>query len=1116
MPVATEEFQITSVNANFRFRDFLDRPLEHLWISSDLSARLGKPTHLSLKLLGSNILDSFQVYNVSVNELLPPVTCELASFQLWSKHGGDLDIRLCQCYNPGKLVSLSNMIVSFPQEVYKILEMTPKEKIIHLIQQDLHDVQSTNDGTRVKPLVRQFDLIRSLNGKVIHCEPVSQGLLDSSTLITAVLGEDVEDEAEQQEDTMVEFQNLNDSLISLGFNKQPALSQVETVFKTRTLTRFDLENHRNVPHIAKQFENEDEHIFACVKTNELTQIGILNGSLAKLTSKSLTRIVRISTFVDPNNFEPKTIHLSPMLLQSMGYPEQVTIERLGDEKLKIEDVIPSAKQVKILKLASPVNLSKTVQSSLHFKLRSYFEQKKRVISKGMLIPIPINTELATSLFNAYEQQGEDSSDIPGLIPLSRPTEIAWMQVSEVIAEPSEQPRDSDSDQYLIDTMRTSMVQGGTVSVSLPKRDQADWRNYFSMPDLFAYTSTERGSTVSFEYAKTLRKIIATSLKNMNKVKVQTAVLLSSSARNLGKTHLVQSMCYELGVNLRELDGYEILSPGNESATYGTLTGKLDRLVQNCSPLVIHIKNIEALCDQNDQNPNSTDSLGLQVASAIADYISHPGIIFIASSANPDKISDVLRSKFRFEIQVSVPSEMERTQIFGHLLRPHSLQDSDGLEFGLAHDVSVETLSLQSAGLSPRDLISIVDNSRYLAVDRLESLAENLGISFQQLVVFSGGKVLLSPEDFESSINSTRSKFSDSIGAPRIPNVKWEDVGGLDLVKDEILDTIDMPMKHPELFTSGIKKRSGILFYGPPGTGKTLLAKAIATNFALNFFSVKGPELLNMYIGESEANVRRVFQRARDAKPCVVFFDELDSVAPKRGNQGDSGGVMDRIVSQLLAELDGMSGSDGGDGIFVVGATNRPDLLDEALLRPGRFDKMLYLGISDSHEKQQKIIEALTRKFQIDESVSLQHIAEGCPFTYTGADFYALCSDAMLKAMTRVAGTVDEKVKHYNEPLPDDKKVSIRWWFENIATDSDVEVTVKEVDFINARNELIPSVSRDELDHYLRVRENFEGGKIQNNQLHGSLIQDGDMDNHQTVLELPARNGNGNSEDSSYQ
>lgn len=225
---------------------------------------------------------------------------------------------------------------------------------------------------------------------------------------------------------------------------------------------------------------------------------------------------------------------------------------------------------------------------------------------------------------------------------------------------------------------------------------------------------------------------------------------------------------------------------------------------------------------------------------------------------------------------------------------------------------------------------------------------------QQLVT----QPVMSAKQFDAALLKARTTFAQSIGAPSIPTVLWEDVGGLGLVKDEILDTVQLPLDHPELFQDGLKKRSGylsllgiiflltmslvvgVLLYGPPGTGKTLLAKAVATSCSLNFFSVKGPELLNMYIGESEANVRRVFQRARDAKPCVIFFDELDSIAPKRGNQGDSGGVMDRIVSQLLAELDGMS--IGGMDIFVIGATNRPDLLDPALLRPGRYVLILLI------------------------------------------------------------------------------------------------------------------------------------------------------------------------------
>lgn len=321
-------------------------------------------------------------------------------------------------------------------------------------------------------------------------------------------------------------------------------------------------------------------------------------------------------------------------------------------------------------------------------------------------------------------------------------------------------------------------------------------------------------------------------------------------------------------------------------------------------------------------------------------------------------------------------------------------------------------------------------------------------------------------DFSEAVGRARSTFSDSIGAPKIPTVTWKDVGGLADQKSSIMETISLPLTRPELFAKGMRKRSGILFYGPPGTGKTLLAKAIATEFSLNFFSVKGPELLNMYIGESEANVRRVFQRARDARPCVVF-DELDSVAPKRGNQGDSGGVMDRIVSQLLAELDGMSSggssdndgdgaaSGNGGGVFVIGATNRPDLLDPALLRPGRFDKMLYLGVSSTHEQQLTILEALTRKFTLDRNVDLARVASRLPFTYTGADLYALCSDAMLKAITKKTKQVDVKVREASRVRGEE--ISTAYYFDHLATSDDVTVVVCEDDFVAAQRELVASV-----------------------------------------------------------
>ncbi|KAG8771529.1 peroxisomal assembly protein [Ceratobasidium sp. 428] len=237
----------------------------------------------------------------------------------------------------------------------------------------------------------------------------------------------------------------------------------------------------------------------------------------------------------------------------------------------------------------------------------------------------------------------------------------------------------------------------------------------------------------------------------------------------------------------------------------------------------------------------------------------------------------------------------------------------------------------------------------------------------------------------------------------------------------------------------------------------------------------------MYIGESEANVRRVFQRARDARPCVVFFDELDSVAPRRGQAGDSGGVMDRIVSQLLAELDGMGdGGAGGGEVFVIGATNRPDLLDPALLRPGRFDRMLYLGVSTTHADQLRIIQALTRKFRLDPALDLAAVAERCPFNYTGADFYALCSDAMLKAMARKAEEVERRVAEINAqpPLPEHTyPMTAQYYLAELATAAETDVLVNADDFFKALDELVPSVSASELEHYREVQQKFASSTI---------------------------------------
>ncbi|KAI0464666.1 peroxisomal assembly protein [Komagataella kurtzmanii] len=1133
-------------------RAFLSTDLYELLFEDYANGSKSGLTLISIQLMGSSLFNEFQTFKVYESEQqLPPNTVNLCNMGNIIDYSSDFTVDSGYVARVDSLVKLDTVIISVLPEVYNLASQAS--------QQQLVDILGGNDQHTV---IRQGDYNKDINGKISLCEPTDQGFLESTTKIIVVkenslnlplLDQSQDGSLNYEENVKMNLEHSISNYFSLNsLDPENQITTTGVAFSVKCLdssislrktaksisVAHDSEDESSPKLVEEDISNEDTLLYAFCKTTELAKIGCLSGDIVKMKSGQCQcttfecncescpvqyRYIRIHAFTDPNTYEKGCIYLNPILSFNLNNPKIVKLcpisipdKRFELQAFHFSKFIPLAKQVTIARVSSPVTLDRTLQTLFLTNLKTYFESGRKVLSKDQLIPIPVDTLLAKSIFSTYEKLGVDDSQFPAVIPEGKPDAIAWFKVTEVSGELA----DSASQQFIIDPLKTKMMQSGVVSCSPPKNSQhCNWANYLGCGQMFSFPNVSGVTSSTFEYAKTLRKLIKATIDPSRLVNLQTTVLLSSLSRAIGKSLLVHSLALECGVHLVEIDGYEVLNPSSESKTIGTIRGKLDRVVEGCTPLIVFIRHIEALTKKSEQQQK--DSLAIKINELIDEYTAKPGVLFVASTNDSDNLSDELRAKFKFEIVLGVPSEQERTLIFKYLIdfdqktTPKVTEGTSELSFAPRNDLSLSSLSLQSAGLTPRDLISIVEHAKTLAVDRVESLAKHHNVSFENMVYSSGGYIKFTPEDVEKSINTARNKFSDSIGAPRIPNVKWEDVGGLDVVKDEILDTIDMPMKHPELFSNGIKKRSGILFYGPPGTGKTLLAKAIATNFALNFFSVKGPELLNMYIGESEANVRKVFQRARDAKPCVVFFDELDSVAPKRGNQGDSGGVMDRIVSQLLAELDGMSGGDGGDGVFVVGATNRPDLLDEALLRPGRFDKMLYLGVSDTHEKQSKIMEALSRKFHLHPSVDLDKVAESCPFTFTGADFYALCSDAMLNAMTRIANTVDEKIKRYNEELPEKSQVSTRWWFDNVATKEDIDVLVTLEDFDKSRKELVPSVSAEELDHYLRVRQNFEGGKEKKvAQENGQTehFSNGSANNHITfgdeqVVEAIDENGN---------
>lgn len=556
-------------------------------------------------------------------------------------------------------------------------------------------------------------------------------------------------------------------------------------------------------------------------------------------------------------------------------------------------------------------------------------------------------------------------------------------------------------------------------------------------------------------------------RNAAEYRLQLSVLLHGP-RGVGKSTTALHVADDLGLHFLEVDCYGLVGD-NPTQTEAYLRSRFEK-ASSCSPCIFLLKHIDALAQTSQPN----DQQGPLIAGALVECIdslaqawkiSGYPVVVLATTSNSENLPAPILAAFKHQLQFQVPDEDERTQLLGNLLTGTPL----------ASGVDISDLACETAAFAAGDLSALQKSAIHQSMSRaIRTLGDRIGDLHKAVVQ-------LSKPDIDIALSRARVSHAESIGTPQIPNVSWDDVGGMVDVKAEILDTIQLPLDHPELFASGLKKRSGILLYGPPGTGKTLLAKAVATSFALNFFSVKGPELLNMYIGESEANVRRVFQRAKDARPCVVFFDELDSIAPKRGYHGDSGGVMDRIVSQLLAELDGVSSGDGGSDVFVIGATNRPDLLDPALLRPGRFDRLLYLGVSDTKEAQLNILHALTRKFKLHPDLRLEDVVDSCPFHFTGADFYALSSDALMRAMSRKTETIDAIIADLNSQPPTTQEhpypLTPQYYLSELAKPSDVEVVVTQEDFELSLRSLVPSVSPAEMEHYRRVRKRFSGDEV---------------------------------------
>ncbi|KAM3329359.1 hypothetical protein ACQJBY_026432 [Aegilops geniculata] len=364
------------------------------------------------------------------------------------------------------------------------------------------------------------------------------------------------------------------------------------------------------------------------------------------------------------------------------------------------------------------------------------------------------------------------------------------------------------------------------------------------------------------------------------------------------------------------------------------------------------------------------------------------VIVMGATNRPNSIDPALRRFGRFdrEIDIGVPDEVGRLEV----LRIHTKN------MKLDEDVNLEVIAKDTHGYVGADLAALCTEA---ALQCIREKMDVIDLEDDTIDAEILNSMAVTNDHLKMALVGTNpSALRETV--IEVPNISWNDIGGLDGVKRELQETVQYPVEHPEKFEKfGMSPSKGVLFYGPPGCGKTLLAKAIANECQANFISIKGPELLTMWFGKSEANVREIFDKARQSAPCVLFFDELDSIATQRGGRvGDAGGAADRVLNQLLTEMDGMNAK---KTVFIIGATNRPDIIDSALLRPGRLDQLIHIPLPDEASRHQ-IFKACLRKSPVAKDVDLSALAR---FTagFSGADITEICQRACKYAIREDIG-----------------------------------------------------------------------------------------------------------------
>ena len=455
----------------------------------------------------------------------------------------------------------------------------------------------------------------------------------------------------------------------------------------------------------------------------------------------------------------------------------------------------------------------------------------------------------------------------------------------------------------------------------------------------------------------------------------------------GKTMLAKAVAGETSSNFISIGGPEIVSK-----FYGESEGKLREIFKEAeenAPSIIFIDEIDSIAPKRDEvNGEEERRIVAQLLSLMDGLNSRGKVVVIGATNRPNSIDEALRRPGRFdrEIEIGIPDRDGRLEILEIHTRGMPLAD----------DVDLKWLADKTHGYAGADLSALTKEAAMAALRRV---LPDVDLEAEEIPREVLNSILVTKDDFKNALKDMQPSTMREVLIEK-PNVKWEDIGALEEAKQELKEAVEWPLKFGKVFEHmNAKPPKGILLYGPPGTGKTMLAKAVATESEANFIAVKGPEFLNKWVGESEKAVRETFRKARQASPCVIFMDEIDSIAPERGSGNGDSNVTERVISQMLTEMDGLESL---NNVVVIAATNRPDIMDPALLRPGRFDKSIYIGPPDK-DSRRSIFGIHTKGRPLADDVDLDDLAErtdGC----TGADIAAICNEAVMNAVRKLVAS----------------------------------------------------------------------------------------------------------------